>query len=99
MPRPTPRVAPRTTVTHRGKSGGFRATPADRKVGRADQLDERTVWLRIPSISTGEGEAAELERAARRVVDRIRGAGGEGDLIAIAGGLPLAVGELQAADP
>ena len=61
-------------------------------------LDELTDWLRIPSISTGEGDPAELERAARWVVDRIRGAGGEADLVTVDGGHPLAVGELRAAE-
>jgi acetylornithine deacetylase/succinyl-diaminopimelate desuccinylase-like protein len=68
-------------------------------VPRVNLLDELTDWLRIPSVSTGEGDPAELERAARWVVDRVRGAGGEADLVTIDGGHPLAVGELRAADP
>src|SRR5205823_4870527 len=51
------------------------------------------------SISTGEGDPAQLERAAAWVVERVRGAGGEGRLVTIDGGNPLAVGELRAADP
>src|SRR6202000_1576632 len=39
-------------------------------------LDEAVDWLRIPSISTGEGSPADLERAAMWVIDRVRGAGG-----------------------
>jgi acetylornithine deacetylase/succinyl-diaminopimelate desuccinylase-like protein len=62
-------------------------------------LDELNDWLRIPSVSTGEGDPAELERAARWVADRVRGAGGEADLVTIEDGHPLAVGELRAADP
>jgi acetylornithine deacetylase/succinyl-diaminopimelate desuccinylase-like protein len=62
-------------------------------------VDELIEWLRIPSISTGDGEARELERAAAWVVERVRGAGGEASLVTIDGGNPLAVGELRAADP
>ena len=62
-------------------------------------LDELVDWLRIPSISTGEGDPAQLERAAAWVVERVRDAGGEGDLVTVDGGNPLAVGELRAADP
>src|SRR3954447_13056364 len=62
-------------------------------------LDELVDWLRIPSISTGEGDAAQLERAAAWVVDRVRGAGGEAGLVTVDGGNPLAGGELRAADP
>jgi acetylornithine deacetylase/succinyl-diaminopimelate desuccinylase-like protein len=62
-------------------------------------LDDLIGWLRIPSISTGGGDPRELERAATWVVDRVRGAGGDCDLTRGAGGNPLAVGELRAADP
>ncbi len=34
-------------------------------------------WLRIPSISTGGGDPADLERAAEWVCERVRAAGGE----------------------
>src|SRR4051794_7145360 len=97
MPRPTPRAAPVTTAVRPARSGGLHATAADRKVPGVDLLDELTDWLRIPSISTGDGDAAQLERAARWVTDRIRGAGGEADLVTVDGGHPLAVGELRAA--
>src|SRR5215210_4081126 len=60
-------------------------------------FDELVDWLRIPSISTGEGDPAQLERAATWVVDRVRGAGGEAGLVTIDGGHPLAAGELRAA--
>src|SRR3954453_2301489 len=107
MPRPTPRVAPVTTATRPPRSGGLHATAtmvsALRrplfKVARVNLLDELTDWLRIPSISTGEGDPAELERAALWVTERIRGAGGEADLVTVDGGHPLAVGELKASDP
>jgi len=59
-------------------------------------LDELIDWLRIPSVSTGGGDPAAIERAAAWVVERVRGAGGECDLVHIDGGNPLAVGELRA---
>ena len=62
-------------------------------------LDELVDWLRIPSISTGEGDPADIERAATWAADRIRGAGGDADLVRIGRGNPLVVGELRAADP
>src|SRR4051794_29027110 len=98
-PLPTPRVAPVTTATVSARSGAFHAIAADRKVVAVDLRDELDDWLRIPSVSTGEGDARELERAARWVTDRVRGAGGEADLVTIDGGNPLAVGELRAAAP
>jgi acetylornithine deacetylase/succinyl-diaminopimelate desuccinylase-like protein len=66
-------------------------------------MDERLMpelldWLRIPSISTGGGDPDELERAAQWVTDRVRAAGGEGQLVRVGAGNPLAVGELRAAD-
>ena len=57
----------------------------------ADLVD----WLRIPSVSTGGGDPADLERAAQWVVDRVRAAGGTGALVPTPG-FPLAVGELGA---
>jgi len=60
-------------------------------------LDELADWLRIPSISTGEGDPADLERAARWAAERVRGAGGQADLVTVDGGNPLVVGELPAA--
>src|SRR5512132_3689492 len=59
-------------------------------------LDDLLEWLRIPSISTGGGDPAELERAAAWVVQRVGAAGGEARVVAT-GGNPLAVGELCAA--
>jgi acetylornithine deacetylase/succinyl-diaminopimelate desuccinylase-like protein len=61
-------------------------------------LDDLLDWLRIPSISTGGGDPADLERAAAFVVERVRAAGGEADVVATSGN-PLAVGELRAARP
>jgi len=59
-------------------------------------LDDLLDWLRIPSISTGGGDAADLERAAAWVVQRLAAVGGEGRVVATEGN-PLAVGELRAA--
>jgi len=60
-------------------------------------LEELFEWLRIPSISTGGGDAADLDRAATWVADRVRGAGGECELVRIGDLNPLVVGELRAA--
>src|SRR5919197_1445049 len=61
-------------------------------------LDDLLDWLRIPSISTGGGDPAALERAAAWVVERVVAAGGEARVVPTAGN-PLAVGELRAARP
>lgn len=61
-------------------------------------LDDLLDWLRIPSISTGTPDPAGLEQAAGWVVERVRAAGGEAELVRIEGAVaPLAVGELRAA--
>jgi acetylornithine deacetylase/succinyl-diaminopimelate desuccinylase-like protein len=60
-------------------------------------LEELTDWLRIPSVSTGGGDPAAIERAAGWVVERLHAAGGSGELVRIGDGNPLAVGELCAA--
>ena len=60
-------------------------------------LDDLFDWLRIPSISTGGGDPVALEQAAAFVVERVKAAGGAGDVIATSGN-PLAVGELRAAE-
>jgi len=59
-------------------------------------LDDLLDWLRIPSISTGGGEPADLERAAAWVTQRVSAAGGDARVVATDGN-PLAVGELRAA--
>src|SRR6188472_3125462 len=61
-------------------------------------LDDLLDWLSIPSISTGGGEPADLERAAAWVVERVVGAGGDAGVVATAGN-PLAVGELRSGRP
>src|SRR5277367_3953231 len=78
------------------------AAPAARRLlcdaMAAALIDELYDWLRIPSVSTGGGDPAAIERAAAWVLERVRGAGGECDLVRGAGN-PLAVGELRATDP
>ena len=61
----------------------------------ADLLDDLLDWLRIPSISTGGGDPAEVRRAAEWVCRRLHAAGGECELVEIGGGNPIAVGELR----
>jgi acetylornithine deacetylase/succinyl-diaminopimelate desuccinylase-like protein len=61
-------------------------------------LDDLLDWLRIPSISTGGGDPADLERAAQWAVDKVLAAGGDASLVRIGAGNPLVVGELRAAD-
>jgi acetylornithine deacetylase/succinyl-diaminopimelate desuccinylase-like protein len=61
-------------------------------------LDDLVDWLRIPSISTGGGDPADLQRAAAWVVERINAAGGDGRVVTTSGN-PLAVGALRAARP
>jgi len=60
-------------------------------------LEDLTDWLRIPSVSTGGGDPAAIERAASWVVERLHAAGGSGDLVRIGAGNPLAIGELASA--
>jgi acetylornithine deacetylase/succinyl-diaminopimelate desuccinylase-like protein len=57
-------------------------------------LDELTAWLRIPSISSGDGDPADLARAAAWVCERVEDAGGTAAIVPTAGN-PLAVGELR----
>ena len=59
-------------------------------------LDELCSWLRIPSISSGDGDPADLERAAGWVCERIEEAGGTAAIVPTEGN-PLAVGELRSA--
>jgi acetylornithine deacetylase/succinyl-diaminopimelate desuccinylase-like protein len=61
-------------------------------------LDELLDWLRIPSISTGEGEPEDLERAAEWAAAKVREAGGSVELVRLDGRAPLVIGELRAAD-
>jgi acetylornithine deacetylase/succinyl-diaminopimelate desuccinylase-like protein len=59
--------------------------------------DELFEWLRIPSISTGGGDPADLRRAAEWAVAKIERAGGTAELATpVEGGNPVVVGELRA---
>jgi acetylornithine deacetylase/succinyl-diaminopimelate desuccinylase-like protein len=59
-----------------------------------EELDD---WLRIPSVSTGEGDGPALARACDWVCERIEAAGGTAEPVTLDGGRPMAVGELRAA--
>jgi acetylornithine deacetylase/succinyl-diaminopimelate desuccinylase-like protein len=61
-------------------------------------LDDLLDWLRIPSISTGGGDPADIRRAADWVLERVRAAGGTAELVE-GDGNPIAYGELAAKDP
>lgn len=58
-------------------------------------FDELNEWLRIPSISSGGGDPADLQRAAQWAADKIRAAGGEAEVLPTAGN-PLVSGRLNA---
>ena len=62
----------------------------------SELLDQLVDWLRIPSISTGGGDPADIERAAEWAAAHVRRAGGEADLVRIGDGNPLVVGDLKA---
>src|SRR5919112_3624963 len=61
-----------------------------------EELEE---WLRIPSVSTGAGNAQALGRACEWVLERIDAAGGSAEAVVVNGSNPMAVGELRAASP
>jgi acetylornithine deacetylase/succinyl-diaminopimelate desuccinylase-like protein len=62
-------------------------------------LAELSDWLRIPSLSADPAHEEDVRRAGRWVVDFVRAAGGDCELIDV-GGRPLAIGEIRAsADP
>jgi acetylornithine deacetylase/succinyl-diaminopimelate desuccinylase-like protein len=61
-----------------------------------DLLDDLVEWLRIPSISTGGGDPADLRRAAEWAAERVERAGGSAELVQIGDGYPLAIGDLRA---
>ena len=58
-------------------------------------LDELSEFLRIPSVSADPAHAEDVKRAGEWVCDRIRGAGGDAELVDWEG-QPLAVGEVPA---
>jgi acetylornithine deacetylase/succinyl-diaminopimelate desuccinylase-like protein len=57
-----------------------------------EELDD---WLRIPSVSTGGGDAAALGEACAWVCERIEAAGGSAEAVTVDGGHPIAIGELR----
>ncbi len=61
--------------------------------------EELEDWLRIPSVSTGGGDAEALERACDWVIERIEGAGGSAERVFVNGSHPMAAGELRASPP
>ena len=61
--------------------------------------EELEDWLRIPSVSTGGGDAEALDRACDWVLERIQAAGGTAERVVVNGSHPMAVGELRAASP
>jgi acetylornithine deacetylase/succinyl-diaminopimelate desuccinylase-like protein len=61
-----------------------------------EELEE---WLRIPSVSTGGGDADALAKACDWVIERIERAGGAAERVAVDGSHPMAVGELRASTP
>lgn len=61
-------------------------------------LAELCDFLRIPSISSGDGEDADLRRAAAWVCDRVRDAGGTAEIVETARN-PLAVGRIACGRP
>ena len=62
----------------------------------SDLLDQLVDWLRIPSISTGGGDPADLRRAAEWAAAHVERAGGGVELVQIGEGNPLVVGDLRA---
>jgi acetylornithine deacetylase/succinyl-diaminopimelate desuccinylase-like protein len=58
--------------------------------------EELEDWLRIPSISTGDGDPEALRRAADWCCERIVAAGGTAEAVSLDGGHPMVVGELRA---
>lgn len=61
-------------------------------------LEELKEWLRIPSISSGGGDVADLQRAAEWARDKIRNSGGEAEVVQTDLN-PLVIGELHASNP
>jgi acetylornithine deacetylase/succinyl-diaminopimelate desuccinylase-like protein len=61
--------------------------------------EELEDWLRIPSVSTGGGDAEALGRACDWVIERIERAGGRAEQVSVNGSHPMAVGELSASQP
>jgi acetylornithine deacetylase/succinyl-diaminopimelate desuccinylase-like protein len=64
----------------------------------AELLEELFTFIRIPSVSSGDGDAADLRRGAEWVCERVRDAGGTAEVVATARN-PLAVGRIRCGRP
>jgi acetylornithine deacetylase/succinyl-diaminopimelate desuccinylase-like protein len=62
-------------------------------------LEELFAFLRIPSISSGDGRDEDLEAGARWVADRVVDAGGSAEVVRLTGGNPLVVGRVSSGRP
>ena len=95
-----PAVRPHTRMTSSTRRTARRyltaRAPWEYSATVTELLDELMEWLRIPSISTGGGDPAEIERAAEWAAERVGAAGGEVELVRIGAGNPIVVGELHA---
>jgi acetylornithine deacetylase/succinyl-diaminopimelate desuccinylase-like protein len=58
-----------------------------------EELEE---WLRIPSVSTGGGDADALAAACDWAIERIEAAGGTAEAVSVNGSHAMAIGELRA---
>src|SRR3954469_24524148 len=88
-PRPPPRPPP-APARDTGRGGVARAGLVP------ELLDQLIDWLRIPSISTGGGDPADLRRAAGWAAAQVERAGAAAQLIQVGDGNPLVVGDLRA---
>jgi acetylornithine deacetylase/succinyl-diaminopimelate desuccinylase-like protein len=61
-------------------------------------LEELYEFIRIPSISSGDGDPAHLRQAAEWIADRVRDAGGSADVLDT-GANPLVVGRVSSGRP
>jgi acetylornithine deacetylase/succinyl-diaminopimelate desuccinylase-like protein len=64
--------------------------------GHEELRDQLAELIAIPSVSADPAHASDVESAAEWVASRIRGAGGEVDVLKWNGGRPLVVGEVRA---
>ncbi len=64
----------------------------------AELLEELFTFIRIPSVSSGDGDPADLRRGAEWVAERVRDAGGTAEVVETARH-PLAVGHVSCGLP
>ena len=62
-------------------------------------LEELFAFLRIPSISSGDGTDEDLGRGAAWVAARVEDAGGAAEIVRLEGGNPLVVGRVSSGRP